>query len=114
MVSWLLLFAYFAVPMMLAGAGALWASWRRHRSEKRESMLHIVLELAQRHDGVVTASDLALRSTLPLDRAQDLLEDLAARGICRLEANEDETTCFVFPRPNSDPQRTITAYERPV
>lgn len=37
-------------------------------------------------------------SERPNDGAQDYLEDLASRGICRMDMDEYGTTCFVFER----------------
>ena len=62
------------------------------------SIDNIVLELALQDYGRVRATELALESSLSLDGAQDYLEDLASRGICRMDMDEHGTTCFVFER----------------
>ena len=96
--SWLFCFIFLAVPMIIAGIASGLYAIRRRREEKEQQLQSLVLELASKHDGSVRAVELALNSPLSLDGAQDYLDDLAARGICRMEIDEDGTTYFVFSR----------------
>ena len=96
--TWLFCFIFLALPMMAAGVGSAVYARRRRREEKEQTLQNLVLELALQHDGSVRATELALQSALSLDGAQDYLENLASRGICRMEIDEDGTTYFVFSR----------------
>lgn len=94
----LLFLAFIALPMLGSGAASLFFARRRQQQESDEAIQAAVLALAQQQNGVVTAADLALHRALPLLQAQDYLDQLAARGICRLEMTEEGETCFVFGR----------------
>ena len=96
--SWLFCFICLALPMIISGIGLAIYAVRRRREEKEQALQNLVLKLAQQHDGSVRATELALNSPLSLKEAQDYLEDLGARGICRMEIDEDGTTYFVFSR----------------
>lgn len=96
--TWLFCFIFLALPMMAAGIGSAIYALRRRREEKEQTLQNLVLEIALQYDGSVRATELALQSPLSLDGAQDYLEDLASRGICRMEMDEHGTTYFVFAR----------------
>lgn len=96
--TWLFCFIFLALPMLAAGVGSALYAIRRRREEKEQTLQNLVLELALQDDGRVRATELALQSPLSLDGAQDYLEDLASRGICRMDMDEHGTTCFVFER----------------
>jgi hypothetical protein len=87
---------------MAAGIASLALAWRRRRQEQAQTMRNIVLDVAMQQGGSVTAQDLALHSSLSLEAAQDLLEEWAARGICRMEVDAAGFTRFWFDsRPSS-------------
>jgi predicted transcriptional regulator len=94
--SWLFCFVLFGIPMVAGGIAAVAYSWRLRRQERERSLHRLVLELAERQGGYIRATDLALHSSLPLDAAQDYLDGLATRGICRMEMAPDGSTFFVF------------------
>ena len=96
--TWLFCFIFLALPMMAGGIGSAVYALRRRREEKEQTLQNLVLEIALQDDGSVRATELALQSSLSLDSAQDYLEDLASRGICRMEMDEHGTTYFVFAR----------------
>jgi predicted transcriptional regulator len=95
-IPWLLSFILLALPMIAGGIAALLFAWRRHQQGQEQALQDVVLGLANAHQGIVTATKLALNSSLSLNGAQDYLDGLAGRGICRLEINQDGTTYFVF------------------
>lgn len=97
-ISFLIFFVLFGVPLVGSGLLAFWYAWRRRRKEQAQALEETVLELSREHGGGVTAADLALVSPLPLSEAQDYLEELHARGICRAQVLDDGTTWFVFSR----------------
>jgi predicted transcriptional regulator len=94
--SYLLCFFFLALPMTASGIASILFGVRQRRHEKEQRLHNFILDLAAKNDGVVTATELALHSTLPLNQAQDYLDQLAARGICQMELTENGTTCFVF------------------
>jgi uncharacterized protein YcaQ len=81
---------------MAAGIASFVLAWRRRRQEQAQSLRNIVLDVAMQQGGIVTAQDLALHSSLSLEAAQDLLEEWAARGICRMEVDAAGFTRFWF------------------
>jgi hypothetical protein len=99
--TWLFCFVLFGIPMIAGGIAAIAYSWRLRRQGREQSLHQLVLELAERQGGYIRATDLALHSSLPLDAAQDYLDGLATRGICRMEMAPDGSTFFVFERSNS-------------
>ncbi|MBA3533830.1 MAG: hypothetical protein H0T73_18080 [Ardenticatenales bacterium] len=99
--SYLFCFVLIALPMIVSGAASLWYGVRQRAQEKAKQLQRFILDLASKNNGAVTATELALHSTMPLDQAQDYLDTLAARGVCRMELAENGTTCFVFEHPGS-------------
>lgn len=103
--TWLFCFTFIAIPLTLAGVGAIWAAWRRRANEQRRALDAQVVALARAHGGTVSASALSLASPLTFNEAQDFLEGLAARGICRMEMAESGETRF---RVDTGPPRLVT------
>ncbi len=100
--TWFLCFLCFGLPLMAAGIASLALAWRRCRQEQAQTLQSMVLDVAMQQGGSVTAQDLALHSSLSLEAAQDLLEEWAARGICRMEVDAGGFTRFWFDsRPSS-------------
>ncbi len=85
------------LPMLITGGAALWLGWRQLLLRRTADLHHRVLHIAD-HAGSVTAADVARELMLPITTAEQLLDQLAGSGICRMEMNPDGTTRFVFPR----------------
>lgn len=94
-IDWLLCFFFLALPTLLGGFLSLALAYRQRRQGQEAHLKAQVLALS-REDGRVTAAELALRSHLSLAEAQNYLERLAARGICRMELTDEGVTCFVI------------------
>lgn len=105
--SWFLCLLCFGVPALLAGLAALFFAFRRQKQERTLALQSMVLNLAIQQGGSVTAQELALRSNLSLDAAQDLLEEWAVRGICRMELDPAGFTRFWFDSSPPSPGSTV-------
>ena len=56
-----------------------------------------VLKIAQMENGTVTPSLIALKSSLTIERAEEVLQKLAARGYTSMEVTEDGRVQYEFP-----------------
>jgi hypothetical protein len=56
-----------------------------------------ILRLAQQEGGTVTAALAALKTSLSLDKAGELLDDLARRGYAGMQVSDDGRVVYHFP-----------------
>jgi DNA-binding transcriptional ArsR family regulator len=95
--SWWLFVGLVVVPMLITAVAALWLGWRQLLLRRTTDQHHQILRLADHH-GHVTAADVARDLMLPLPTAEQLLDQLASAGICRMELSPEGTTMFIFPK----------------
>jgi hypothetical protein len=77
-----------------AGAGLWYAASRIGGSIARSTM---VIQVAQKHRGRVTASEIAAASTLTFDEAKAELDRLAKAGACEVIVGDAGIMVFRFP-----------------
>lgn len=66
--------------------------------EQRESLAEKeVLKIAQMENGRVTPAVIALKSSLTIQRAEEVLQKLAARGYTSMEVTDDGRVEYEFP-----------------
>jgi hypothetical protein len=95
--SWWFFLLLIVLPMGITGIAALWLGWRQLLLRRTTDQHHRILRLADRA-GAVTAADVARDLMLPLNTAEQLLDQLATSGICRMEMSAEGTTLFIFPK----------------
>jgi hypothetical protein len=95
--SWWAFLALIVIPMLFTAGAALWLGWRQLLLRRTADQHHRILRLAD-HSGSVTAADVSRDLMLPLPAAEQLLDQLAGAGICRMEISPEGTTTFIFPK----------------
>lgn len=95
--SWWLFLLLVVIPIFFTGGASLWLGWRQFRLRRTADQHQQILRLAD-HNGSVTAADVSRDLMLPLPSAEQLLDQLASAGICRMEISPEGTTTFIFPR----------------
>lgn len=95
--SWWLFLGLIVIPILFTGGASLWLGWRQLLLRRTTDHHHQILRLAD-HNGAVTATDVARDLALPLATAEQLLDQLAAAGICRMEISPEGTKTFIFPK----------------
>lgn len=95
--SWWLFVVFVVLPLLITGVAALWLGWRQLLLRRTTDQHHRILRMAD-HSGAVTAADVARDLMLPLNTAEQLLDQLATSGICRMEMSAEGTTLFIFPK----------------
>jgi hypothetical protein len=64
---------------------------------KPEPASKIVLKLAKKHQGRITANEVAAESPLTLEAAKKQLEQLVTQGDCRMEVSQSGVVVYHFP-----------------
>jgi hypothetical protein len=109
---------FFGLPglVLLAAAFAVLRSARRRAAEAVTAAVarleRGLLQLAARHDGLVSAAQAALEIPgLTVAAARDELERLAHEGFCSLETDDQGRTWFLFPvgqpAPGESPEQWV-------
>ena len=70
-----------------------------------EEVERTVLQLASDSGGTISVSELAMKSSLNLDRAEAILEEFESRGIARVEVTPQGAMHYVFPNLSNQPPR---------
>jgi uncharacterized RDD family membrane protein YckC len=86
----------FILPLGLLTLGGLAGGGWLLRQSQQEGLQRAVLDLARANAGRVTATEVALHTSLKLEDAQHYLDGLARQGLCEMEYTENGVTCFVF------------------
>lgn len=95
--NWWLFVVLVVIPLLITGVAALWLGWRQFLLRRTTDQHHRILRLAD-HAGAVTATDVSRDLMIPLNTAEQLLDQLATSGICRMEMSTEGTTMFIFPK----------------
>lgn len=79
----------------------MWLQERRRKTidEPREEQIQnerIVLNIARKNNGVVTPSLLTIESSLSIDKSEELLQNLASRGIATMDIQESGRVEYTF------------------
>jgi ribosomal protein S25 len=64
---------------------------------RKETLEHILLRIAKRENGIITPSELALESDIPLEKAQSFLEQASKKGIVDMRVKKSGLIVYVVP-----------------
>ncbi|MFP4382889.1 MAG: TM2 domain-containing protein [Spirochaetia bacterium] len=64
---------------------------------RKETLEHILLRIAKRENGIITPSELALESDIPLEKAQNFLEQASQKGIVDMRVKKSGLIVYVVP-----------------
>ena len=80
------------------GAVLVWFGWVGiFGDEPTDSDVELeILELAARTDGAISIARVAANTDLSLEQSEDILEDLAKKGLARLDLDDEGNRIFVF------------------
>lgn len=95
--GWLFFLLLIVLPILITGGASLWLGMRQLKFRRELAKHQRIVQLADQL-GALTAVDVATSLGLTLLDAENLLNQLAGDGICRLDMGEDGTTNYVFPR----------------
>ncbi|EJL40270.1 hypothetical protein BAG01nite_31650 [Brevibacillus agri] len=95
--SILILSYAFAFPIGLMVEGKIAKILKIIRFPKEDSAILKVLDIARENDGYVTVVDIATKSTLSLEEAQKILDDLQKKGHADLSVTKSGDILYYFP-----------------
>jgi uncharacterized membrane protein len=95
--GWLFFLLLIVLPIVVTGVAAVWLGMRQLRFRREIAKHQRIIQLADQL-GALTAVDVATSLGMTMSAAENLLNQLASDGICRLDMSEDGTTNYVFPR----------------